>query len=211
MKKFIAVMLVVIMVLGTVPAFADEFFDDVPEDAYYVDPIVWAYDARVCRGYDDMHFYPNTACTRAHAVTFLYRYAQYKGYPVDVVDDASFIFTDVDSDDYYYDAVRWAQWNDIVNGVGGQRFAPNDICTRAQIVTMLYRMSEFYGITDTVLSGADCIFVDVPVSSYYFDAVCWAQWNEIALGCGNGKFLPNDACTRAQIVTMMYRFESSLY
>lgn len=207
MKKFIAVMLVVIMVLGAVPAFATVYYDDVSEDAYYYNAIDWSYQNGITNGYDDGNFYPNQVCNRAQAVVLLYRYAQYKGYPTDIVDDSDFIFMDVNSDDYYYDAARWAQWNGIVKGVSKQRFAPNDICTRAQIVTMLYRMSEFYGVTGTVLSGADCIFFDVPASSYYFDAVAWGQWNEIINGVGNNRFNPNGICTRAQIVTMLYRMD----
>lgn len=208
MKKFIAVMLVVVMVLGAVPAFATVYYEDVSEDAYYYDAVDWSYHNGITNGYDDGNFYPSHVCNRAQAVVLLYRYAQYKGYPTNIVDDVDFIFMDVHSDNYYYDAVRWAQWNGIVNGVSKQRFAPNDICTRAQIVTMLYRMSEFYGVTDTVLSGADCIFLDVTASSYYFDAVCWAQWNEIINGVGNSRFNPNDICTRAQIVTMLYRMDA---
>lgn len=208
MKKFIAVMLVVVMVLGAVPAFATVYYEDVSEDAYYYDAVDWSYHNGITNGYDDGNFYPNQVCNRAQAVVLLYRYAQYKGYPTNIVDDADFIFMDVHTNNYYYDAVRWAQWNGIVNGVSKQRFAPNDICTRAQIVTMLYRMSEFYGVTDTVLSGADCIFLDVPASSYCFDAVCWAQWNEIVNGVDNSRFNPNDICTRAQIVTMLYRMDA---
>lgn len=207
MKKFIVIMLVVVMALGSVPAFATVCYNDVPENAYYYDAVDWSYHNSITDKYDDGNFYPNHVCDRAHAVVLLYRYAQHKGYPSNIVDDADFIFMDVHSDDYYYDAVRWAQWNGIVNGVSNQRFAPNDICTRAQIVTMLYRMSKFYNITDTVLSGADCMFLDVPASSYYFDAVCWAQWNEIINGSGNNRFNPNDICTRAHIVTMLYRMD----
>lgn len=207
MKKFIVIVLVVIMALGAVPAFATVRYNDVPENAYYYDAVDWSYHNSITDKYDDGNFYPNKVCNRAQAVTLLYRYAQHKGYPSNIVDDADFIFMDVHSDDYYYDAVRWAQWNGIVNGISNQKFAPNDICTRAQIVTMLYRMSELYNITDTVLSGADCMFLDVPASSYYFDAVCWAQWNEIINGSGNNRFNPNDICTRAHIVTMLYRMD----
>ena len=207
MKKFIVIMLVVVMALGAVPAFATVYYNDVPENAYYYDAVDWSYHNSITDKYDDGNFYPNHVCNRAQAVVLLYRYAQYKGYPSNIVDDADFIFMDVHSDDYYYDAVRWAQWNGIVNGASNQRFAPDDICTRAQIVTMLYRMSKFYNITDTVLSGADCMFIDVPASSYYFDAVCWAQWNEIVKGAGNNRFNPNDICTKAHIVTMLYRMD----
>lgn len=211
MKKFIAIMLVVVMVLGAVPAFATVYYNDVSENAYYYDSVDWAYHNRIVFGYDDGNFYPDLVCNRAQAVTMLQRFAMYKGYPTDIADDADLIFLDVTTRDYYYNAARWAQWNGIVKGVDATHFDPDGMCTRAQIATMLYRMAKFYGIDSysVVQDGhAKFIFSDVSSDAYYFDAVRWAQCNEIVNGVGNNRFNPNGICTRAQIVTMLYRMDS---
>lgn len=209
MKKFVIMMLAVVMMLGVIPVSAAVCYGDVPHSSWYYDAVDWSYHNGITSGYDDGNFYPTINCSRAQIVTMLYRYAQHKGYPTQIVDDVNFLFMDVDSDSYYYEAVKWAQWNDIVNGVSEQKFDPNGTCTRAQLVTMLYRLgSKFYGIDQTTLSGADCMFLDVNPSAYYFDSVCWAQWNEIIKGIGDQTFDPNGVCTRAQVVTMLERFDS---
>lgn len=211
MKKFVIMVLAVVMMLGVIPVSAAVYYGDVPENAYYYDSVDWAYHNRIAFGYDDGNFYPDLVCTRAQAVTILQRYAMYKGYPTDIVDDADFIFMDVYSDDYYYNAARWAQWNGIVKGVDATHFNPNGMCTRAQIATMLYRMSEFYGINSySLVQGGKVkfIFSDVSSNAYYFDAVRWAQCNEIVNGVGDNRFDPNGICTRAQVVTMLERFDS---
>ena len=109
------------------------------------------------------------------------------------------VFTDVDSSDYFYDAVVWAVENGITNGIGNSLFAPDEVCTRAQIVTFLYRMA---GSPET----EGTVFGDVATDSYYASAVSWAVSGGVTNGVGNGLFAPDNICTRAQIVTFLYRY-----
>lgn len=148
--------------------------------------------------------------TRAQAVEMMYEFALEHGYPTQLVDHVNFLYRDVDDKCNFYDAVRWAQWNNVTYGTSVETFSPYKTCTRAQIVTMLYRMAKFYGVNDTTLSGADCIFLDVPASSYYFDAVCWAQWNEITNGTGAQTFSPNKTCTEQQLAIMLARLDEAI-
>lgn len=148
--------------------------------------------------------------TRAQAVEMMYEFALEHGYPIQLADHTDFIYLDVHQGDKCYNAVRWAQWNKITTGTGLNTFSPDKTCTRAQIVTMLYRMSEYYGVNDTTISGADCVFLDVPASSYYFDAVCWAQWNEITNGTGAQTFSPNKTCTEQQLAVMLARLDKAI-
>ena len=168
-------------------------FVDVPEDAYYADAVNWAVRNGVTNGVADDVFAPDASCTRAQAVTFLWRAA---GAPVA---DADCGFADVDSSDYYYDAVVWAVTNGITNGVGDGLFAPDEVCTRAQIVTFLYRMAGSPKTDGTV-------FGDVAADSYYASAVSWAVSGGVTNGVGNDSFAPDNICTRAQIVTLLYRY-----
>lgn len=168
-------------------------FVDVPEDAYYADAVDWAVRNGVTNGVADGIFAPDASCTRAQAVTFLWRAA---GAPVA---DADCGFADVDSSDYYYDAVVWAVTNGITNGVGDGLFAPDEVCTRAQIVTFLYRMAGSPKTDGTV-------FGDVAADSYYASAVSWAVSGGVTNGVGNDSFAPDNICTRAQIVTLLYRY-----
>lgn len=110
-------------------------------------------------------------------------------------------FTDVSAGQYYYDAVQWAVENRITGGTGNGKFSPNDNCTRAQIVTFLYRAAG----SPAVSSSAKNPFTDVKTGDYYYNAVLWANANNITGGTGGGKFSPNDPCTRAQIVTFLWR------
>ena len=168
-------------------------FVDVPEDAYYADAVDWAVGNGITNGVADGIFAPDASCTRAQAVTFLWRAA---GAPVA---DADCGFADVDSSDYYYDAVVWAVTNGITNGVGDGLFAPDEVCTRAQIVTFLYRMAGSPKTDGTV-------FGDVAADSYYASAVSWAVSGGVTNGVGNDSFAPDNICTRAQIVTLLYRY-----
>ena len=168
-------------------------FVDVPEDAYYADAVDWAVRNGITNGVADGIFAPDASCTRAQAVTFLWRAA---GAPVA---DADCGFADVDSSDYYYDAVVWAVTNGITNGVGDGLFAPDEVCTRAQIVTFLYRMAGSPKTDGTV-------FGDVAADSYYASAVSWAVSGGVTNGVGNDSFAPDNICTRAQIVTLLYRY-----
>ena len=108
-------------------------------------------------------------------------------------------FADVKATDFYYDATLWGNANKVVQGIGNNVFAPGGKCTRAQVVTFLYRLAG-----SPEVSGK-CSFTDVPATAFYYYAVNWAVANGITNGTGNGRFSPNDTCTRAQVVTFLYR------
>ena len=107
--------------------------------------------------------------------------------------------SDINPGEYYYEAVKWAVANGITDGIGGNRFAPNDTCTRGQVVTFLHRAGNSPSAS-TISS-----FSDVPSDAFYYNAVNWAVEKGITNGTGNGRFSPNDTCTRAQVVTFLYR------
>ena len=194
----LASMLASIPVENTTPATPDKPtglpFVDVPDDAYYYEPVSWGYSEGIVNGYDATHFAPDANCTRAQVVTMLYRAA---GEPQ--VQTAQTKFTDVAANSYYEQAVAWAVEQGIVKGVTDTSFAPEQPVTRAQFVTMLWRYN------DCPEAGGSVQFTDVPTDAYYAPAVLWAAENEIALGTGNGCFSPNGACTRAQTITFIYR------
>lgn len=167
-------------------------FTDVSASAYYYDAVLWAVENGITGGTTPTTFSPNAACTRAQAVTFLWRAA---GSPRAA---SSNPFTDVPASAYYYDAVVWAVENGITGGTTPTTFSPNAPCTRAQIVTFLYRAGG------TVTSGSSP-FTDVANSAYYYGAVLWAVKNGVTAGTSATTFSPNDPCTRAQIVTFLYR------
>ena len=168
-------------------------FVDVPSDAFYANAVKWAVENEITTGVGNNRFDPNGQCTRGQVVTFLWRAA---GKPTV---SANVSFSDVQPGAFYYEAVKWAVANGITTGVGGNRFAPNDSCTRGQVVTFLHR-AENSPSASTVSS-----FTDVPVTAFYYNAVNWAVANGITKGTGNGRFSPNDTCTRAQVVTFLYR------
>ena len=169
-------------------------FDDVPDDSYYKDAVDWAVDRGITVGASAMKFDPNGICTRAQAVTFLWRAL---GKPA--AKNTAMPFTDVAADAYYADAVLWAVENKIVLGGSETKFDPDGICTRAQIVTLLWRAAE----SPTADSANP--FTDVAADAYYADAVLWAVGKEITVGTSGTTFSPNRICTRAEIVTFLYR------
>ena len=170
-------------------------FADVPADAYYEAAVAWAVAQGVTQGTGNNLFSPDSPCTRAQVVTFLWR-ASGSQEPA----STSGPFRDVqDPEAYYYKAVLWAVENEITSGTTLNTFSPEDPCTRAQVVTFLWRTKG-----KPVSSGASS-FVDVPHGQYYSDAVTWAVENGITSGTGNNRFSPDDTCTRAQIVTFLYR------
>ena len=169
-------------------------FVDVPANAYYYDAVLWAAENGITGGVDATHFAPNATCTRAQAVTFLWRAA---GSPAPKSSENP--FTDVKAGSYYYDAVLWAVENGITNGTSATAFSPNATCSRAQIVTFLWR-SQKSPAADTVNP-----FADVAADSYYANAVVWAAENGITGGTSATTFSPNNDCTRAQIVTFLFR------
>ena len=169
------------------------FFTDVHAEDYYYDAVLWAAQKGITGGMSDTLFAPNAACTRAQIVTFLWRAA---GSPEP---SALSSFNDVPSDKYYAKAVAWAVENGITVGTTATTFSPDDTCTRAHGVTFLYRAAKA-----TASVGASA-FTDVADSAYYADAVKWATAQGITKGISSTLFGPDETCTRAQIVTFLYR------
>ena len=169
-------------------------FVDVATGSYYEDAVDWAVENGITKGTDDTHFSPDGICTRAQAVTFLWRAA---GSPEP--ETRTMPFTDVPVGSYYYDAVLWAVENGITKGISDTTFSPNMTCTRAQIVTFLWRSEK------SPAAGTANPFADVKPTVYYADAVLWAVKNNITKGTTNTTFSPNADCTRAQIVTFLWR------
>lgn len=169
-------------------------FVDVAEGTYYYDPVLWAVANGITSGVDATHFDPNGTCTRAHAVTFLWRAA---GQPEPKTTQMP--FKDVKAGSYYEKAVLWAVENKITNGTSTTTFSPDKNCTRAQIVTFLWRSEG-----EPYASDSNNPFTDI-ASDYYMDAVFWAVKEGITNGTTPTTFSPNDRCNRAQIVTFIYR------
>ena len=178
---------------------ADTAFTDVSDAAYYADAVNWAVEKNITKGTSDTTFSPNDGCTRGQCVTFLYRYA---GSP-EVDADAASKFTDVKSDAYYSSAVAWAVENGVTTGTSDTTFSPGANCSRAQIVTFLWR---YNGKPEAGGSGA---FTDVKSDAYYAGAVSWAVEKDITKGTSDTTFSPDQTCTRAQIVTFLYRMDRS--
>ena len=169
-------------------------FVDVPEGSYYEEAVNWAVEKGITTGTDATHFSPNGICTRAQAVTFLWRAA---GSPA--AKSAAMPFTDVKAGSYYYDAVLWAVENGITKGTSETMFSPDATCSRAQIVTFLWRSQK------SPAAGTANPFTDVKASAYYADAVLWAVKEDVTKGTTNTTFSPDANCTRAQIVTFIWR------
>jgi len=169
-------------------------FTDVPNDAYYAEAVRWALENGVTSGSSDTLFNPNGICTRAQAVTFLWRAA---GSPAP--ESTKMLFKDVPADAYYYKAVLWAVENGITKGTSDTTFSPDAECTRAQIVTFLWRSQK----SPAIFTANP--FTDVDFKAYYIDAVLWAVKNGITSGTSATTFSPDADCTRAQIVTFLYR------
>ena len=167
-------------------------FSDVSTSAYYYEAVKWAQEKGITGGIGNGLFGPNQPCTRAQIVTFLWRAA---GSPEP---KSMSSFSDVSADSYYAKAVAWAVENGITTGTGDGKFSPDATCTRAQSVTFLFR-----AIGKLVDSKAE--FSDVLTDSYYANAVAWAVENGITNGIGDGLFGPDNSCTRAQIITFLYR------
>ena len=168
------------------------FFYDVPNGAYFYEAVKWAVDKGITNGLSDTMFGPYESCTRAQIVTFLWRAA---GSPEPKTASS---FTDVPANAYYAKAVAWAVENGITNGMTETTFAPNATCTRGQSVTFLYR-----ALKGTASGSAN--FTDVKSDAFYADAINWAVANNVTNGTSNTTFSPNADCTRAEIVTFLYR------
>ena len=169
------------------------FFVDVPNSSYYYEAVKWAAEKGITNGTDPLHFDPDMPCTRAQIVTFLWRAA---GSPEP---GNSGSFSDVPASAYYAKAVAWAVENGITTGTGDGIFSPDAVCTRAQAVTFLWRYEK------APVASRSNPFTDVAADSYYADAVLWAVKEDITKGTTDTTFSPGADCTRAQIVTFLWR------
>ena len=167
-------------------------FDDVSKDDYYYDAVKWAADSGITGGVGGSLFGSDQSCTRAQIITFLWRAA---GSPEP---NGAADMTDVPQDAYYAKAVAWAMENGITSGTGTDRFSPHAACTRAQGMTFLFRSSK-------ASASGTLAFQDVAADAYYAQAVKWAADNGITSGIGGGLFGPDNGCTRAQIVTFLWK------
>lgn len=169
-------------------------FTDVKVGDYYYDAVLWAVDKGITTGVSATRFDPNGSCTRAQAVTFLWRAM---GSPAPT--GASMSFTDVATDSYYYNAVLWAVENGVTTGTSETTFSPDAPCDRGQIVTFLHRAMK------SPAASAQSTFSDVAADAYYAQAVAWAVENGVTTGTGDNAFSPAASCSRSQIVTFLYR------
>ena len=179
---------------------ASELYGDVKDGAWYAEAVVWATLNAVTNGTAEGRFSPNQACTRAQVVTFLWRAT---GSPdPEAMESQTEVpsFTDVSAGAWYAQAVRWAVKAGITTGTGPNSFSPNQPCTRAQIATFLWRSK---GSPAPV--GVENPFTDLRENSYYYNAVLWAVKAGITTGTSNTSFSPNQICSRAQAVTLLYR------
>jgi len=169
-------------------------FTDVPEDSFFLEPVLWAAEKDITKGVDATHFGPEQACSRAQVVAFLWRAA---GFPEPV--SAANPFSDVKESDFFYKAVLWAVEQGITSGVSADRFDPNAPCTRAQVVTFLWRAMG------SRACDSEPAFADIQPGQYYSTAVAWALETGITSGLGGNLFGPETVCNRAQVVTFLYR------
>ena len=170
-------------------------FTDVPEDSFYIDPVLWAVEKGITTGATETTFNPNGNCQRAQVVTFLWRAA---GSPEPTSTENP--FTDVKESDFYYKAVLWAVEEGITNGLTATTFGPFALCNRAQVVTFLYR-----AMGEPEVTATEHPFTDVAEDQFYFNAMLWAVENGITNGLTATTFGPTAICNRAQVVTFLYR------
>ena len=169
------------------------YFDDV-KPSWYAESVTWAVDNGISTGVSTTAFAPDALCTRAQVVTFLWRAAGEPG-----TNYTENPFADVSSEAYYYDAVLWAVANGITTGVDASHFAPNNSCTRAQVLAFLFRAEG------TPPAAGESRFADIREGLWCHDAVLWAVNNGITNGLSADKFGPNEVCTRAQVLTFLWR------
>lgn len=170
-------------------------FTDVKKGAYYYDPVIWAWKNGITSGYSATEFGTGETCTRAEAITFLWRVM---GCP-EPKDCQSAPFSDVTANRYYYKAVQWAKEEGIVSGRGGNKFDPNETITRGEFLTFLYRARR-----QPACSGVNP-FKDVSANKFYYNPILWAVENGITSGVSKDMFAPEMECTREQVVTFLYR------
>jgi len=180
---------------NTNPEQNPDTFADVEKGSFYEDAVKWALENGITTGKTDQFFAPSAVCTRAETVTFLWRAAG-KPMPSSTVNP----FIDVAPDAFYYTAVLWAAEQGITNGTSADTFSPNETVSRGQMVTFLWRAAG------KPAANAANPFADVAADAYYADAVLWAVAKGITNGTSATTFSPDAGCTRAQIVTFLYRF-----
>ncbi|MBQ3378439.1 MAG: S-layer homology domain-containing protein [Clostridia bacterium] len=196
LKSFVALALfaVLFFVSGFSAMGAGASFGDVSASDYYCDAVNWAVDMGITTGVSDTMFAPGETCTRAQMVSFLWRAV---GKPK--AGSNAPVFSDVSKSDYYYTAVMWAAGHGITLGASDGRFDPDGSCTRAQAVSFIYRaMGE-------PKAGAKASFSDVSAGAYYYNAVMWASGEGVTVGTSKNTFSPDKVCTRAEIITFLYR------
>ena len=174
-------------------------FSDVYEDDYFAKPVLWAVKNQVTNGTTSSTFSPRETCTRGQIVTFLWRAA---GCPAPK--STTNPFWDVRSESYYYNAVLWAVEKGITTGTSNTTFSPRNTCSRAEAATFIWRALGSRIDMETIHP-----FDDVPRGSYYETAVLWLTDFGIVGGTGNGNFSPRKTCTRAEVVTMLYRVDNN--
>ena len=174
--------------------YATNVFSDVKEGKFYEIPVAWAYGKGITSGKDETHFAPNETCTRGQVVTFLWNAM---GNPAPTITDCPFV--DVKPGKFYYDAMLWALETGVTSGKDETHFAPNESCTRGQVVTFIWNAM---GKPEPTIT--DCPFVDVTPGKYYYNAMLWALENGITAGLDETHFGPNQTCTRGQVVTFLY-------
>ena len=172
-------------------------YRDVSKDSYYYDAVQWASNKGITNGVADGVFAPDWICTRGQIVTFLWRSV---GSPTPKT--AEMPFADVAEDAYYAQAVLWAVENGITKGTSETTFSPDQTCTRAHAVAFLYRLVGSHAVTGSS-------FQDVAADAYYNAAVAWAVQQGITNGTSETTFSPDETCTRAQIVTFLYRMDQA--
>ncbi len=181
---------------GTTSQTEQVTFVDVAKDEYYYKPVMWAVENGITSGTGANTFSPDSVCTRAQVVTFLHRMV---ASPEPAAIDMP--FSDVNESDYFYKPVKWAVGSSITGGTSATTFSPNANCTRAQVVTFLWRAAG-----QPKANTKNNPFTDVSEDSYYYDAVLWAVEQGITGGTSATTFSPDANCTRAQVVTFLYRF-----
>ena len=174
--------------------YATNVFKDVKPGKFYEIPVAWAYGESITSGKDETHFAPNETCTRGQVVTFLWNAM---GNPAPTITDCPFV--DVKPGKFYYDAMLWALETGVTSGKDETHFAPNESCTRGQVVTFIWNAM---GKPEPTIT--DCPFVDVTPGKYYYTAMLWALENGITAGLDETHFGPNQTCNRAQVVTFLY-------
>lgn len=179
---------------------SDNGFSDIKESDYFYNAVIWAAKRGISTGVSDRLFAPYDKCDRAQAATFIWRL---EGEPK--ANSSSNPFNDINSDEYYYNAVLWGCDNNIINGVTKTEFSPFNPVTRAQFVTLLWRLN---GCPNLDKSNEHNMFDDVSPNDYFYEPTYWAAEQGITNGTADGIFSPNDVCTRAQIITFLYRYNN---